>query len=367
MIVGDFNIDLLKVEHKPKTKDYLDSIMTQGFPPKITLPTRFSEMNGTLIDNVLCRLSNTSINNDAGIIVTQLSDHLPYFICLRTMKVDKPGPKYFYIKQTTETSMNRVKHEIITASIYDQLNTHVDANPNINYDILDNKISQIIKTCMPLKRVKFDKHKHKKSNWITTGLIRSIKFRDKLYLKMKQTPTHSEAYANIKINIKTYNKILKRNIEQAKIMYYHQKLAKYTNDLKNTWKVIKEVTNKTTNKTQLPKFFKLDGKIITDKIDIANQCNTFFTNIGPSLASKITTDGNKTYRSFLNEPSAHEFTFNKITEVDVLNIIDKLPSKASSGMDGISPILLKHIKNEICRPITLILNQCLTNGMFPDK
>ena len=52
------------------------------------------------------------------------------------------------------------------------------------------------------------------------------------------------------------------------------------------------------------------------------QFNTFFTNIGPSLASQITTDGNKTYRSSLNEPSAHEFTFNKITEVEVLNIID---------------------------------------------
>ena len=114
MIVGDFNIDLLKVEHKPKTNEYLDYIMTQCAPPPITLPTRFSEMNGTLIDNVLCRLSNTSINNDACIIVTQLSYHLPYFVCLRTMKVDKPEPKYIYIKQTTETSINRVKQEIIT-------------------------------------------------------------------------------------------------------------------------------------------------------------------------------------------------------------------------------------------------------------
>ena len=104
--------------------------------------------------------------------------------------------------------------------------------PYINYDILYKEISQTIKTCMPLKRVKFDKHKHNQSNWITAGLIRSIKFRDKLYLKMKQTPTHSDAYANIKINLKPYNKILKRNIEQAKIMYYHQKLAKYTKDIK---------------------------------------------------------------------------------------------------------------------------------------
>ena len=96
---------------------------------------------------------------------------------------------------------------------------------------------------MPLKRVKFDKHKQKKSNWITAGLIRSIQFRDKLYLKMKQTPTHSETYANIKINLKTYNKILKRNREQAQIMYYHQKVAKYTNDI--TKYVEREVTNKT--------------------------------------------------------------------------------------------------------------------------
>ena len=47
VIVGDFNIDLLKVEHKPTTKEYLDSIMTQGFFPKITFPTIFSDMNGT--------------------------------------------------------------------------------------------------------------------------------------------------------------------------------------------------------------------------------------------------------------------------------------------------------------------------------
>ena len=104
---------------------------------------------------------------------------------------------------------------------------------------------------------------------------------------MKQIPTHSEAYANIKINLKTYNKILKRNTEQAKIMYYHQELAKHTNDIKICGKSL----TKATSKTQLPEFFKLDWNIITDKIDIANQCNTFFTQIRHSLASKITTAG----------------------------------------------------------------------------
>ena len=36
-------------------------------------------------------------------------------------------------------------------------------------------------------------------------------------------------------------------------------------------------------------------------------------------------------------------------------------------LDGISPVLLKHIKHEISKPVTLILNQCLATGIFPDK
>ena len=51
----------------------------------------------------------------------------------------------------------------------------------------------------------------------------------------------------------------------------------------------------------------------------------------------------------------------------MIKTIDKLPSKTSSGVDGISPVLLKHIKHEISKPVTLILNQCLATGIFPDK
>ena len=163
-----------------------------------------------------------------------------------------------------------------------------------------------------------------------------------MYANMKHTPTNTEAHANIKTNLKAYNKILRHSIEQAKTIYYQQKLTKYTNDIRNTWKVIKEVTNKTTTKTQLPEFFKVDGKILTEKKDIANKFNNFFTNIGPSLASKISATGNKTYKAFLNTSCTHNFTFSAITESDVIKAIDKLPSKTSSGVDGISRFTKTH-------------------------
>ena len=64
-------------------------------------------------------------------------------------------------------------------------------------------LSGISAKCMPTKKVKINKHKHKKSKWITQGIIRSITFRDKLYLKMKLSPKDSAEYSVIKINLKT--------------------------------------------------------------------------------------------------------------------------------------------------------------------
>ena len=42
-------------------------------------------------------------------------------------------------------------------------------------------------------------------------------------------------------------------------------------------------------------------------------------------------------------------------------------NKYSYGYDGISSALLKIIINEITPSLTLIINQCLTTGIFPDK
>ena len=88
------------------------------------------------------------------------------------MKVKKTIPKLIYIKQNSDRSINTFKAEVKHASIYDKIDSRTDANPSSNYDILDKIISQAADTCMPSKRVKYNKHKHKTSQWITRGIIR---------------------------------------------------------------------------------------------------------------------------------------------------------------------------------------------------
>ena len=72
-VCGDYNIDLLKV----KTNKHFDEIISQGFIPKITLPTRISEHSSTLIDNIFT--SNIDENESSSILLNQISDHQIFF------------------------------------------------------------------------------------------------------------------------------------------------------------------------------------------------------------------------------------------------------------------------------------------------
>ena len=46
----------------------------------------------------------------------------------------------------------------------------------------------------PKKSVKFNKYQHKLSNWITTGILKSIEFRDNLYKRLQLCPIDSPEY-----------------------------------------------------------------------------------------------------------------------------------------------------------------------------
>ena len=51
IITGDFNINLLKINEKEIFCEFLKSLISHSYFPKITFPTRFSRTIGTLIDN----------------------------------------------------------------------------------------------------------------------------------------------------------------------------------------------------------------------------------------------------------------------------------------------------------------------------
>ena len=83
LICGDYNINLLKVNFDPHFSYFFDTMLTHSFFPNITFPTRVNNSRGaTLIDNVFCKLSPTTLQIKTGILSDEISDHYPYFISL---------------------------------------------------------------------------------------------------------------------------------------------------------------------------------------------------------------------------------------------------------------------------------------------
>ena len=108
----------------------------------------------------------------------------------------------------------------------------------------------------------------------------------------------------------------------------------------------------------------MDQKVIADHKEIADNCNVLFANIGAKLsAANNQSNCAQSYSDYLNNPTPHRFTLSTINETYILFIINKLKNKNSSGNDEILNKLLKAIGN---KPLTLIINQCLLTGIFPD-
>ena len=61
------------------------------------------------------------------------------------------------------------------------------------------------------------------------------------------------------------------------------------------------------------------------------------------------------------------FNFQEVDENTIVKIIDKFPCKTSSGPDLILMKLVKYMKNLIALPISVIVNQMLLTGIFPDR
>ena len=188
---------------------------------------------------------------------------------------------------------------------------------------MENILLNALNKHIPITKVKYNKYKQKKNNWITKGIMISLKFRDKLYKRLKQTAHNSFEFLHIKQNLTTYNRILKKSIREAKLEFYQVKFNKYKFDPKQT---INEVVNKS-NKSNLPDYFIIDTNKVTHKTTIVNHFYKYFGNIGLNMANSIVTDKSKSYKMFLKRPKVTTLNFVNIDESEVKSVINNLRSK----------------------------------------
>ena len=73
------------------------------------------------------------------------------------------------------------------------------------------------------------------------------------------------------------------------------------------------------------------------------------------------------FRNYLNHQTETNFSFHMIDNNATVRMIKSMKMLQSKGHDGISSVLIKLINTDIFSSITVIINQTLTSGIFPDK
>ena len=229
--------------------------------------------------------------------------------CNKCQKL-KHNEKYIEVELTSQDNLDKFAAEIKESKICERINSNADADPNPNLDILTNIINAAKNNNIPQKVKKFNKRRDKKEPWMTNELLLMVNRKNELYVGWKRSAKHSENYNGKKVNFKTYEKIVDNEIIQAKKSNRFQPSIKYIN---------------------------------------------------------CTEDG-QSYKVYLQNPTLKKFAFKKVNDNEVLSIINKLKNKKSRGADNISNQLLKTIKQELCKPLTIIINQMIETGvLYPEK
>ena len=367
VVCGDSNINLLRLENWEKCQEYFDLLVSQHLFPYITHPTRFSKHRATLIDHIFCKEKSGMSILKSGIILTKISDHLPCFTVINTKKIKSSLPKFINVSVNNAKAIEDFKSDVAKEITETYFNRDLFEDPNTNYEKLDSILTQCKEKNLPTKRVRFDKYKHKVCDWMTYGLMESIKQKDKLYVKLLKTNPRDVKYDEIEKELSEYQAKIQTCKRKLKSDYYAAKFKKREGNIRDTWKGINEVLNRKGKSSDYPTHLIDKGRIIKDDVEIAECFNNFFTNIGPELAKEIKCNSNKTYKSYLKDKINSSFDFNTVSVADADEVLKSLKTKKSSGQDGISSSLLKSFDGVISNPLTLIINQSLSTGIFPNK
>ena len=112
----------------------------------------------------------------------------------------------------------------------------------------------------------------------------------------------------------------------------------------------------------------MDGIIVEQSKEIANSLANHFANIGKTLSDKLPQPKNS-INSYINKiPTCPSSMYlNPTCPLEIDDIIRNMQNKKSSGYDNISNQMLKWLRPVITRPLSLIFNMSLEQGIFPNN
>ena len=112
-------------------------------------------------------------------------------------------------------------------------------------------------------------------------------------------------------------------IRELKVNYYTNKITKNKGNIKGTWKVLTQLTGKAKKSISIDKL-TIDGEEISEKQEISNKLNQYFSSIGEKLSQHIETSTISPVQAIKRTHTC--FKLKQITPKQLYNLLVSLPN-----------------------------------------
>ena len=151
---------------------------------------------------------------------------------------------------------------------------------------------------------------------------------------------------------------------KARRNYFAKKLQENRSNPVRFWNTLRIVLPSKSNRCEIDKVV-VGEKDLTDKKDIADSLNEFFTTVTSTLlASRPSFDHESCLTEQLENP-IRTLKFHTLCEVDVLKALQNLDSSKATGVDNIPTKALKIAAPYISNVMTNIFNTSYMKGQYP--
>ena len=362
-LMGDFNIDLMKIDNDPSSADFFDSLTSNLFVPHIIHPTRITTTTKTLIDNIFSNSSNFS-EGISGNLTLSISDHLAQYLLIPEESDKTPKNKIIFKRDTKNFDRENFILDVLSID-WDKVTDINKGDPNESFNRFEATINPLIDKYLPLKKLSRKETKNYFKPWITLGIRNSIKRRDNLhkrYIKAKDNETKNNYHAQYK----ELRNMIVTLCRESKKAYYQRFFNDNANNIKNTWKGINQIINIKSKKSNQISSLIINNELITDSKQIANNFNEYFCTIAERLQSRIY-HASQNFTKYLTNSNDHNFFIAPTNITEIINIIDNLDVNKASGPHSIPIEILHTIKFTIADPLANIINLSFEKGIYFDN
>jgi hypothetical protein len=243
----DANINILNLA-QPETINYLNCIFEGGFLQLISKATRIQNESKTLIDHVLS--NSRGLDICSGTVISDVSDHFFTFVLPRTAQKHKQTHRTILTRDFSTQNLLGFRAEL---GITDWTNLTSKLTVDEASEEFWTKYKELFNRKFPIKRIRFNKNKHKIQNFMTNGLLVSRNRKKILHQTSISVPS-----AENKQKYKDFKSVYQRVIRGAKKLYFTNKLHENAGNPKKTWGTLNEILGKSRN-SEAVKLLNING------------------------------------------------------------------------------------------------------------